>query len=113
MCVHKQKHSTWNCTGTVPYIALFLKSVGKITVSVGEVRLQLNSTSIGVNGQIDQTLLIVHAGQVAVDDSMVGAQTEGSQITSNSSVMNNNAVDYNSTLHSALMHVITMVTKIM
>lgn len=79
----------WHCTETVPYIALFLKSIGKIAVSIREVRLQLNSTPIGINGQIYQTLLIVDAGQVAVDYSMVGAQTEGSQITSNSSVRMN------------------------
>lgn len=72
----------------VPYIAFFLKSIGKIAVSIREVRLQLNSTSIGVNGQIYQSLLVVHTGQVPMDYSMVGAQTEGSQITSNSSVRN-------------------------
>lgn len=79
--------------GTAPYIAFFLKSIGKIAVSVREVRLQLNSASIGVDGQIDQTLLVVHAGQVAVDYGVIGAQTEGSQITSNSPVRKNIAVD--------------------
>lgn len=78
---------------TVPYIPLFFKSIGKIAVSIREVRLQLNSTSIGVNGQIDQTLLVVHASQVAVDYGVVGAQTEGSQITSNSSERNNVTID--------------------
>lgn len=60
---------------TAPYIALFLKSIGEITVSIREMRLQLNCTSIRINGQIYQTLLVVNAGQVAVDYSVVWAQT--------------------------------------
>ena len=51
-------------------------------------RLQLNGTSVGVDGKVNQTLLIVDARQVAMDHSMIGAQAEGSQITSHSSVIN-------------------------
>lgn len=72
----------------VAYIALLLQCIGQIAVSIREVRLQLNGTTVSVNGKVNKTLLIVDAGQVTMDHSMVGAQAEGSQITSDSSVMN-------------------------
>lgn len=42
--------------------------------------LELDGTPVGIDGQIDQTLLVVDTSQVAVDDGVVGAQTEGSQV---------------------------------
>ena len=52
--------------------SLLLESIGQITVGVREVRLQLNSSSIGINGEVDKPLLIVDAGKVTVDDSVIG-----------------------------------------
>ena len=63
---------------------LLLESIGQITVGVREVRLQLNSSSIGINGQVDKPLLIVDTGEVAVDNSMVGGEVQCSQIGSDS-----------------------------
>ena len=51
---------------------LLFESIGQITVGVREVRLQLNSSSIGINGEVDKPLLIVDTGEVTVDNSMVG-----------------------------------------
>ena len=51
---------------------LLLESIGQVAVSVREVWLQLNSSSIGVDGQVDEPLLIVDTGEVTMDDGMVG-----------------------------------------
>lgn len=48
-------------------------------------RLQLNSTTVGVDGEVDEALLIVDTGQVSMDNCMVGAKTQGSQVSSHSS----------------------------
>ena len=66
--------------GWISYIALLLQGIGQVTVGVREVGLQFNGAPVGVNGQIDKALLIVDAGQVSVDHSMVGAQTQGPQV---------------------------------
>lgn len=69
------------------YAAFLLKGVGQVAVSIGEVRLQLNGTLIGVYGQVDQTLFIIDTGQVAVHNCMVWTQAQGSQVGCNSSKM--------------------------
>lgn len=69
----------------LPYIALLLEGVGQVTVGVREVGLQLDGAAVRVNGQVDKTLLVVDARQVAVDDGMVGAQAEGTQVASHRS----------------------------
>ena len=51
---------------------LLLESIGQVAVSVREVWLQLNSSSIGIDGQVDEPLLIVDTGEVTMDDGMVG-----------------------------------------
>ena len=63
---------------------LLLESIGQITVGVREVRLELNSSSIGINGEVDKPLLIVDTGEVTVDDGMVRREVQSSQIGSNS-----------------------------
>ena len=52
--------------------SLLLESIGQVTVGVWEVGLQLNSSSIGIDGQVDEPLLIVDTGEVTMDDGMVG-----------------------------------------
>lgn len=47
--------------------------------------LQFNSAAVGVNSKVNEALLIVDTGQVAMDDGMVRAQTQGSQVSSHSS----------------------------
>ena len=51
---------------------LLLEGIGQITVGVREVGLELDSSSIGINGQVDEPLLIVDTGEVTMDDGMVG-----------------------------------------
>lgn len=41
-------------------------------------RLQFNSAAVGVDRQVDETLLVVDAGQVAVDDRVVWAKAQSS-----------------------------------
>lgn len=62
------------------HIALLLEGVGKVTVSIWEVWLQLDGPPICVDGQVDQALLIVDARQVAMDHCVVGAEAEGTQV---------------------------------
>ena len=62
----------------LPYIAFFLQCICQIAIGIREVGLQLNSTTIRVNSQINETLLIVDAGQVAMDNCMVWAKAQGS-----------------------------------
>lgn len=50
-------------------------------------RLQLNGTPIGIDGQVDEALLVVHTGQVTMNHSMVRAQAEGTEVSCNSPVM--------------------------
>lgn len=47
--------------------------------------LQFNGTAVGVDGEVNEALLIVDAGQVSMDDRMVGAEAQGSEIPSHSS----------------------------
>ncbi len=71
------------------YIAFLLQCISEIAVCIRKVWLQLNGTTVSINGQVNQTLLIVHTRQVSMDNSMVRAQAEGTQITSNSPVREN------------------------
>lgn len=47
--------------------------------------LQFNSTAVGVNSQVNEALLIVDTGQISMDNSVIGAQTQGSEVSSHSS----------------------------
>jgi len=49
------------------------------------VGLQFNGPPVGVDGQIDKALLIVDAGQVSVDNGMVGAKAQRPQVASDRS----------------------------
>lgn len=68
----------------LPYIAFLLQGICQIAVGVWEVWLQFNSTTVSVNSQVNETLLIVDTGQVSMDNCMVGAKTQGSQVSSHS-----------------------------
>eukprot|EP00091_Calanus_sinicus_P025460 TRINITY_DN9730_c0_g1_i2.p2 TRINITY_DN9730_c0_g1~~TRINITY_DN9730_c0_g1_i2.p2 ORF type:complete len:112 (+),score=8.27 TRINITY_DN9730_c0_g1_i2:176-511(+) len=70
------------------YQALLLKGISQVAVGIGEVGLQLNGPPISVHGQVDEPLLIIHAGQVSMHHSMVGGQIQCSQVCSYSSVKN-------------------------
>lgn len=67
------------------YISFLLQCVCQIAVGIGEVGLQLNGPPVGVDGQVDESLFVVDAGQVSVNHCMVGAQTQSSQVSSDSS----------------------------
>lgn len=69
----------------LPYIAFLLQCICQIAVGVGEVWLQFNSPTIGVNGKINEALLIVDTGQVSMDNGMVRAEAQGSKVSSHSS----------------------------
>lgn len=69
----------------VTYIALLLERVGQVAVGIGEVWLQLDGAAVRVDGQVDQTLLVIHARQVAMHHCMVGAQAQSSQVASHRS----------------------------
>lgn len=56
------------------HIALLLQSVGQVAVGIWEVWLELDGPAVRVNGQVNETLLIVHTCQVAMDHRMVGAK---------------------------------------
>lgn len=62
----------------LPYIAFFLQCICQIAVGIREVGLQFNSTTIGVNSQVSEALLIVDTGQVSMDHCMVWAKAQGS-----------------------------------
>lgn len=55
------------------YISFLLQCVCQITVGIWEVGLQFNGPPVGVDGQVDESLFIVNAGQVPVNHCMVGA----------------------------------------
>lgn len=69
----------------LPYIAFLLQRICQIAVGVGEVWLQFNSPTIGVNGKINEALLIVDTGQVSMDNGMVRTEAQGSKVSSHSS----------------------------
>lgn len=69
----------------LPYIAFLLQGICQITISIREVGLQFNSAAVGINSQINKALLVVDTSQVSMDNRMVGAQTQGSQVSSHSS----------------------------
>lgn len=69
----------------LPYVAFLLQGICQIAVSIWEVGLQFNSTAVGVNSQINEALLIVDTGQVPMYNRMVGAKTQGPQVSSHSS----------------------------
>ena len=50
---------------------LLLEGVGQVAVGIREVRLQLDGSSVGINGEVDETLLIVNTGEIAMDDGMI------------------------------------------
>lgn len=62
----------------LPYIAFLLQGICQIAVGIGEVGLQFNSTTVGVNSQVNEALLIVDTRQVSMDNCMVWAETQGS-----------------------------------
>ena len=61
-------------------LSLLLEGIGEVAVCIGKVGLELNGSSVGINGQFSQPLLVVHAGQIAVDNGMVRTDTQCPQI---------------------------------
>ena len=59
---------------------LLLEGVGQVTIGVGEVGLKLDGPPVGVNSEVNETLLIVDTGQVAMDNRMVRGQVKRSQV---------------------------------
>lgn len=53
------------------HLPFLLERVGEVAVRIGEVRLQLDSTAICVDSQVDESLLVVDARQVSVYDGIV------------------------------------------
>lgn len=73
-----------NSRWLLSYIALLLQRICQIAVSVREVRLQFNGTAISVDGEINKSLLIIDAGQVSMDNGVIRAEAQGSEISSHS-----------------------------
>lgn len=69
----------------LPYIAFLLQGICQVAVGVGEVGLQFNGTTVCVNSQVNEALLVVDTSQVSMDNRMVGAKTQGSQVSSHRS----------------------------
>lgn len=73
-------HYFWNT-----YIAFLLKGICQIAISIWEVRLKLNSATIGVNSQVNEALLIVDTGQIPMNNCMIWTKAQCSEISSHSS----------------------------
>uniref|UniRef100_A0A2M3ZRC1 Putative secreted peptide n=1 Tax=Anopheles braziliensis TaxID=58242 RepID=A0A2M3ZRC1_9DIPT len=56
------------------HLALLLQRVGQVAVCVRKVGLQINRPAVRIDGQIDQTLLVIHASQITVHHGIVGRQ---------------------------------------
>ena len=69
-----------------PYTALLFESIGQVAVSIREMRLQFNSSPVGVYCQIYQALLIVYTSQVAMYHCMIWTQAQGTKVSCHSSV---------------------------
>lgn len=54
------------------HLALFLECIGQIAVCVRKVGLQFNGSPVCVNGQVNETLLVINARQVTVHNGIVG-----------------------------------------
>lgn len=64
------------------HLSLLLERVGQIAVGVWEVGLQFDGSPVRVNGQVNQSLLVVNARQVAMHHRIVGGQIQCSQVSS-------------------------------
>ncbi len=60
--------------------ALLLECVGQVAVGVGEVGLEFDGVTVGVDGEVHEALLVVDAGKVDVHHRMILAQIEGAQV---------------------------------
>ena len=56
--------------------ALLLEGVGQVAVGVGEVGLEFDGVTVGVDGEVHEALLVVDAGEVDVHHCMI----EGTQV---------------------------------
>lgn len=65
-------------TSGLAHLSLFLERIRKITISVRKVGLKFDRPAVGVDGEVDEPLFVINAGQVPVDDGIVRTQVESS-----------------------------------